>query len=134
MHRRDFLRACGAASAGLVIGTGPVLQAAEAPHPLEIGIGPQLFLDDHWIDRLDGLVRRVEPPERLPDPVLDSKTFGTTQPYLTVLRDEDGRRYRIWYNRGPAVWHAESADGIHWVKPQVAWDLPRSYGASLVDD
>src|SRR5205823_8999702 len=43
-------------------------------------------------------------------------------------------RFRLWYNRGPAIWHAESEDGIHWVNPRVAWDLPRSYGASLVDD
>jgi hypothetical protein len=101
---------------------------------LDVGIGPQLFLDDYLIDRLDGLVRRVEPPQRLPEPVLDSTTFGTTQPYLTVLRDDEGQRYRLWYNHGPAVWHAESADGLHWVKPRAAWDLPRSYGASLVDD
>jgi hypothetical protein len=134
MRRRDFLAACGAASAGLALGAGSVLRATEAPRPLSLGLGPQLFLDDEVIDHLDGLVRRVEPPERLPQPVLDSKTFGTTQPYLTVLPGDEGPRYHIWYNRGPAVWHAESADGVHWVKPRVAWDLPRSYGASLVDD
>src|SRR5262245_18848888 len=108
MRRRDFVAACGAASAGSVLGAGPALRVAEAPRPLSLGIGPQLFLDDELIDHLDGLVRRVEPPERRPQPVLDSTTFGTTQPYLTVLADEEGRRYRIWYNRGPAVWHAES--------------------------
>src|SRR5262245_27169577 len=134
MRRRDFLKACGACSAGLALGARPLFPAAEASRPLDVGAGPQLFLDDHVIDRLDGLVRRVEPPERLPEPLFDSKTFGTTEHYLTVLRDCEKRRYRIWYNHGPAVWHAESADGIHWVKPQVAWDLPRSYGSSLVDD
>jgi len=134
MRRRDFLKTCGASSAGLALGVGPALLAAEAPRPLVVGTGPQLFLDDYLIARLDGLVRRVEAPERLPQPVLDSKTFGTTQPYLTVLRDQEGRRYRIWYNHGPAVWHAESADGLHWIKPRVAWDLRRSFGASLVDD
>src|SRR4051794_17745412 len=134
MRRRDFLKACGASPAGLALGAGPALLGAEVARPLAVGTGPQLFLDDYLIARLDGLVRRVEAPERLPGPVLDSKTFGTTQPYLTVLRDEEGRRYRIWYNRGPAVWHAESADGLRWGKPRVAWDLPYSYGASLVDD
>ena len=134
MRRRAFFHTCGAAAAGLVLGTTLPRLGAQPARPLDLGTGPQLFLDDYLIDGLDGLVRRVQSPERLPEPVLDSKTFGTTQPYLTVLRDEEGRRYRAWYNRGPAVWHAESADGIHWVNPRVAWDLPRSYGASLVDD
>src|SRR5947209_1430042 len=134
MRRRAFLQVGGASAAALAVTPRLVCLAAEAPRPLELGPGPQLFLDDYLIDRLDGLVRRVEPPERLPGPVLDSKTFGTTQPYLTVLRDEAGHRYRIWYNRGPAVWHAESADGLRWARPRVAWDLPRGYGASLVDD
>jgi hypothetical protein len=134
MKRRDFLEVCGASVAGLALGVGVVGRADEAPRPLTVGTGPQLFLDDYLIDQLDGLARRIEQPERLPKPVLDSATFGTTQPYLTVLRDEENQRYRIWYNRGPAVWHAESADAIHWTKPCVAWDLPRCYGASLVDD
>src|SRR5262249_61482438 len=115
-RRRDFLKVCGASSAGLLLGGPTLTAAADAPRPLTVGTGPQLFLDDYLIDRLDGLVRRVESPERLPKPVLDSATFGTTQPYLTVLRDEEGKRYRIWYNRGPAVWHAQSADRLHWGK------------------
>jgi hypothetical protein len=101
---------------------------------LEIGSAPQLFLDDFVIDRLEGLERRAEPPERLEKPVLDGATFGCTQPYVTVVKDRASRRFRLWYNRGPAVWHAESEDGVHWVNPRVAWDLPRGYGASLVDD
>jgi hypothetical protein len=117
----------------MIIGDGLLGRADDSPRPQAVGTGPHLFLDDYLIDRLDGLARRIESPERLPEPVLDSATFGTTQPYLTVLRDEEGGRYRIWYNRGPAVWHAESPDGLRWGKPRVAWDLPRSYGASLVD-
>src|SRR5436309_3293774 len=114
MRRRDFLRACGASAAGLAVGAGRVRSADEAPRPLTVGTGPQLFLDDYLIDQLTGLARRVESPERLPKPVLDSETFGTTQPYLTVLRDDENERYRVWYNHGPAVWHAESADGLRW--------------------
>src|SRR5689334_24960632 len=114
MRRRAFLHTCGAAAAGLVLGPTLSCLRAEPSRPLDLGTGPQLFLDDYLIDRLDGLVRRVQAPERLPEPVLDSKTFGTTQPYPTGLRDEEGPRYRAWYNRGPAVWHAESADGLHW--------------------
>src|SRR5262249_37714595 len=132
VRRRDFLRGvCASACAGLVAAVK--VRAAE-PAPLEIGPGPQLFLDDYLIDRLDGLARRVQPPRRLDRPVLDSKTFGTTQPYLTVLPYTGPKGYRIWYNHGPAVWHAESEDGIRWANPRAAWDLPRGYGASLVDD
>src|SRR5262245_49393858 len=102
--------------------------------PLDLAAGPQLFLDDFLLDRMEGLKRQVQPPQRLARPVLDSKTFGTTQPYLTVLYDRDGKRFRIWYNHCPAVWHAESPDGFTWANPRVAWDLPRNYGASLLDD
>ena len=132
--RRDVLGFAAAGTAGCLLTPGVAAWRTGAAQPLEIGLGPQLFLDDHLIDRLEGLERRAEPPERLGHPVLDSKTFGCTQPYVTVTHDQAKRRFRLWYNHGPAVWHAESDDGVHWVNPRVAWDLPRSYGASLVDD
>jgi hypothetical protein len=53
-----------------------------------IGTGPQLLLDDFLIDRVDGLRWRVQALQRLPQPVLDSRTFGTTQLYLTILHDQ----------------------------------------------
>src|SRR5205085_12670182 len=84
--------------------------------------------------RLEGLRREVQHPRRLDRPVLHSKTFGTTQPYLSVLRDPDTRRYRIWYNHGPAIWHAESDDAIRWRNPRAVWSLARCYGCSLVDE
>src|SRR5688572_27464282 len=114
MRRRDFLRACGTASVALATPAPLISRAAEGPRPLAVGPGPQLFLDDYLIDRLEGLTRRVEQPQRLGRPVLDSKTFGTTQPYLTALRDPQTKGFRLWYNRGPAVWHADSDDGIRW--------------------
>jgi hypothetical protein len=126
MKRRDFLRGVGAAA---IVAALPRSASAK---PLEIGVGPQLFLDDYLVDRIDGLERKVQQPQKLPRPVLDSKAFGVTQPYLTVLRDHE--RFRIWYNRGPAIWHAESADGIRWANARLAWDVARGYGCSLVDD
>jgi hypothetical protein len=131
MNRRDFLRGAGTAT---VVAAFPRLGASAATRPLEIGVGPQLFLDNYLVDHMEGLERKVQQPRRLPKPVLDSKTFGTTQPYLTVLRDAEQKRFRIWYNHGPAIWHAESDDGIHWANPRVAWDVRRGYGCSLVDD
>ncbi len=138
--RRDVLRLT---AAGTMAGVAPPTRLTEAGptgfppeegRPLELDPGPQLFLDDHLVDRLDGLERRAEPPERLEQPVLDSTTFGCTQPYVSVIRDPQTGRFRLWYNHGPAVWHAESPDGLHWENPRVAWDLPRGYGASLLDD
>ena len=133
--RRDLLRLAGAGAVGCVATRGAATGRSEpAAQPVEIGVGPQLFLDDYLIDRLEGLERRAESPERLEGPVLDSKTFGCTQPYVSVTHDRERHRFRLWYNHGPAVWHAESEDGVRWANPRVAWDLPRSYGASLVDD
>jgi hypothetical protein len=141
MNRRDFLNGVqgafySAAAAALASPSGAAKPAApDGPaQPRDIGLGPQLFLDQFLIDRIEGLRREVQAPQRLARPVLDSKTFGTTQPYLSVVHDRAGQRFRMWYNRGPSVWHAESADGIHWAKPRLAWNVARGYGASLVDD
>ena len=106
---------------------------AAPAQPLDIGHGPQLFLDDYLIERRDGLKREVQSPKRFGPPILDSKTFGTTQPYLTVLRDEK-KRFRMSYNNGPSVWHAESDDGIRWMNPRLAWSRARGYCCSVVDD
>src|SRR5262249_8920903 len=132
--RREVLRVAALASVAPLSLSPAVVATGTHEGPLEIGAGPQLFLDDYLVEQLDGFERRTESPEKLDRPVLDSKTFGCTQPYATVLRDEDTGRYRIWYNYGPAVWYATSPDGLHWEAPRVAWDLPRSYGASLLDD
>jgi hypothetical protein len=135
MNRRQFLGGVAAVSAGVALGTNRLAAEPQKPdRPLRVALGPQLFLDDFLIDRLDGLVRTVEAPTRLDKPVLDSKTFGTTQPYLSVVRDAEGKRYRLWYNHGPAVWHAVSPDGILWAEPKVVWDVTRGYGCSLVED
>jgi hypothetical protein len=134
-NRREFLRRTSAACAAVGAARYSVAWAnVVAARPLDIGPGVQLFLDDYLVDRVEGLGRRVQQPERLPRPVLDSHTFGTTQPYLTVVRDHERGSFRAWYNHGPAIWHAESGDGIAWSNPRVAWDLPRGYGCSLVDD
>jgi hypothetical protein len=136
LDRREFLQktqrailAVGAAA------TAPRLAVAdERNNVLDIGTAPQLFLDDFIIESMDGLKRVIQSPERLPKPVLDNKTFGTTQPFITVLRDAETNRYRIWYNNQAAVWHAESDDGIHWRNPKSVLQTTHCFGASLVDD
>jgi len=134
LNRREFLRHGSLLFSAATLGWARPAVPAEAPDALDIGSGPHLFLDDHLIERLDGLKREVQSPQRFGPPVLDSKTFGTTQPYLTVLRDAASRRFRMFYNHGPAIWHAESEDGVRWENPRVAWDRPRGYCSSVVDD
>lgn len=107
---------------------------ATAIASLETGPGPHLFLDNHLIEHMQGLRREVLPPERLPNPVLDQATFGTTQNHLTVLPDPEGQRIRAWYNRGDAVWHAESRDGIEWINPRPVLEPPYAFGASVIDE
>jgi hypothetical protein len=124
MTRRDLLQAAG----GLALGISAA-EAADAPVP---AVGPQLFLDDFLIARSEGLARVPQQPVKLEQPVLTSERFGVTQPYLSVLRDPDTGRLRMWYNRGPAIWHTESEDGLWWGEPQVAWDVQRGYGVSIV--
>jgi hypothetical protein len=113
LSRRQFLKRCeGAAISAGAIATTRWTFAESSPPALEIGFGPQLLLDDLIIDTMDGLKRVMRLPARLASPVLDNKTFGTTQPFVTVLSDKPSHGYRIWYNNGAAVWHAESDDGI----------------------
>lgn len=102
--------------------------------PLDIGMGPQLFVDEHLIAESNDVRREIRPPRPLPEPVLDHATFGTSQNHLTVLRDAAGGRYRAWYNREHSIWHAESRDGIAWTNPQSVLEVPYGFGASVVDD
>lgn len=138
MIRRHFLRMSLAGACGVAASPRLVWGETDEPGPpaLEVGPGPHLLLDEALIARSEGLARVVHPPERLDHPVLDSARFGTTQPYLSVIADPapDRARFRLWYNRGPAVWHAESTDGFDWHDPRVAWNLTRGYGASVIDD
>lgn len=142
MIRRDFLRMSLTGAGGAVMSQrlargGPGAQSESSDRSgLEIGPGPHLLLDEALIAQTEGLTRVVHRPERLDQPVLDSARFGTTQPYLSVIADPapDRPRFRIWYNRGPAIWHAESDDGFAWRDPHVAWDLSRGYCASVIDD
>jgi len=124
--RRAFLRGLGGLAAGLAL---PVRAASDGG-----GSGPHLLLDDFLIAHSEGVTRVTQTPRKADRPVLSSARFGVTQPYLAVLRDADTGRVRLWYNRGPAIWVAESADGLQFEEPRVAWDVRRGYGVSIVDD
>ena len=98
---------------------------------LDIGNCKQLFIDERFIERSQGIRLRMNRPVQHPDPVLvpdrpwESNGIGA---YNTVMLEADGR-FRLWYDAGvkgglPAegarrLGYAESADGLIWDKPNL---------------
>lgn len=148
ISRRTFLcTSAGGGLAWLAANPLPRLalaaRAADAGVPFRVEKGVrQLFLDDVGLERLRGLRRVVNPPTRHPEnPVLspDTPWESRCQVYGTAYYDELAGRFKLWYlttpkDRGlkPLVLpdreraphttlaaYAESADGIHWTKPDL---------------
>lgn len=109
--------------------------------PLDLGPGPHLFLDDHLIADQSNLKRVINHPVKHPDPVVTGPEDKCFQPYLTVLRDTDTGRFRIWYGVPESeiqshLAYMESDDGIHWERPhRVLGDPgPIQFGVSILDE
>ena len=112
--------------------------------------GPQLFVDDYLVLKQEGLAKTTHHPHRLPHPVVGGKEFGPWQTYMTVLRDAESKKFRMWYNAwvpkpgskgGTHLAYAESKDGIEWQAPslKIMGDnnhlMPlRDYGAAVIDE
>ncbi|WP_428938595.1 hypothetical protein [Fontivita pretiosa] len=119
--------------------------------PVDLRSGPQLFIDEYLVAEARGVRKVTQQPQRFLDgPILGWKQH-TTQPYLTVLRDAETGRFRMWYNydagKNCAIAYAESEDGIRWTLPELNILGPDnrlfiigrsqehgSYGVSVVDD
>ena len=118
--------------------------------PVDVSQGPQLFIDDYLIASSHGLARTTQAPTRHEaNPILGWEQH-TTQPYVTVLRDPETRRFRMWYNdrvgNESAVAYAESADGMTWETPNlgilgdtnrlmvISAPFQNGYGVSVIDD
>jgi hypothetical protein len=101
--------------------------AAEA-----LGARLEPLIDDYWIDRFGGSSKLVaqQPTPREVVLTADAPWEGNTSAYYTVFRDGD--IYRMYY-RGShfdeatkksahreVTCYAESKDGIHWTKPELA--------------
>ena len=87
--------------------------------------------------------RVIEPPARLANPIVNSADDKCFQPYVSVLRDPDTRRFRLWYNTAVSssqshIGYMESEDGIHFLRPARELDDPSGlkvgFGASVLDD
>ena len=113
----------------LVASSGQSIQA----EPIKIGSRLELFVDDHVIESLTGeaQLRLHRPTRREIAIVFDAPWEGNNSAYVTVFRD--GPIYRMYYRgrqidlsgdklkfpHGQVVCYAESADGIHWTKPDL---------------
>ena len=123
---------------------------------VSIGSDRQLFVDDFWIDRAEGVERRLHTPVRQEVAIAAEHPWergGVS--YMVTFRDGDG--FRAWYRcdcemppkaeRKPLIAYAESADGIHWEKPELGivafegskennlvWDGPGNNMAPFRDD
>jgi hypothetical protein len=100
----------------------------EIGSPIAVGSQKQLFIDDRFIAKSDGITLTMNPPHQTHEPVLvaDRPWEGRIGSYNAVLNESD--RFRMWYDvsppdrtcriiRGGA--YAESDDGIHWTKPDL---------------
>ncbi len=115
--------------------------------PLSLRPGPHLFIDDYLIDKTANIVRRVNSPVRdpnLPNPIVTGNEDLNFQPYMTVLRDPDTGRFRIWYGARRAdrseirshIATMESDDGIRWQRPAQVLKDPAAiqFGCCVVDE
>ena len=101
---------------------------APAAEPIRLSQGPHLFIDDHLIQRSEGLLRTTHPPEKLPGPILAKAEPWHLQPlfFQKVIHDSQSGRFRMWYNiKNPGgqphvcFGYAESEDGIRWTRPNL---------------
>ncbi len=115
--------------------------------PVRLGAGPHLFVDDFLIKSSTNVNRRVHCPKRdpaIPNPIITGKQDQCVAPYMTVLRDPESGRFRIWYNvykekhkDGTARFATmESEDGIHWIRPHRVLEDPGpiNFGSAVIDE
>lgn len=115
--------------------------------PIQLRPGPHLFLDDFLIASHTNIARQVNVPVRdpaIPNPIVTGKEDGCFQPYLSVIRDVQNGRFRLWYgvhtqdfNPGQShIGYLESEDGVRWIRPHrvLADPAPIQFGVSVIDE
>jgi hypothetical protein len=127
-----------------ILGLGIAALAAEAragEEPLALAAGPHPLLDQRLIAAADGVTRCIESPAKLPEPVVTGPEDRCFQPYNTVLRDPETRRFRVWYGTPESanqshLAYMESNDGIRWERPHRVLRDPATiqFGVAILDD
>lgn len=120
----------------------PTMAAKGKVKPMiQLSSGAHLFIDDFLISKQSNLKRRINQPQRLPQPVVTGDEDKCFQPYVTVVRDPDTKKFRVWYGvpenaSQTHLAYMESDDGIDWIRPhRVLKDAATiSFGASIIDE
>ena len=156
--RRDFLRAISAGTVGAGTALTPSPGRAEtaaadtdvlsltrpAWEALDLSNGRHLFVDDYLVAAAQNLKLTLHHPDKPDKPFLLGIGSGddNSQPYATVLYDEERKRFRMWYDSKKqwdsvqalsTVAYLESPDGIHWEKPYKELFQIDGYGMSVTD-
>lgn len=120
----------------------PKARSATNDEPIEIGLTPQLFIDDHLIDNRFALKQNAEnvlrrfhlPVKHGTQPVLVDPDAAPS--YFGVAYDGDAKLFRLWYQANVPVVigekakkggvmglrhvrYAESKDGVNWTLPEL---------------
>lgn len=105
--------------------------------------GPFLMLDETLMVEREGVRREVVHPSRWPEPIVTGYEDGCFQPWVTVIRDPQTRRFRMWYGVPASEGNTsesrlaliESEDGLHWLRPHRLCETPPiQFGASVLDE
>ena len=127
--------------AGMVLAACTVSRAVDAAPAWTPA--PYLMLDERLVAHREQVRRELHHPSRLPEPIVTAAEDKNFQPWISVLRDPESGRFRMWYNipaRSPDVGRShlaylESEDGIHWLRPhRVLATAPIQFGASVIDE
>ena len=110
--------------------------------PIRLSRGLHLFLDDFLIEMSQNVERKVNCPERtLSNPIITGKEDKNFQPYVSVIRDRETGRFRMWYGvpvdaSQSHLAHIESENGIDWIRPHRVLDdpAPIQFGTSVIDE
>jgi len=126
--RRGFLVGSAATTA---LALSPVIanevlrsHSAGPREALQIGFRRQLFLDDHIIERMDGLKRTMHQPVKRGAVIKPDQAWETSlQTRCSPAWDEKRKRFKLWLITSTNIpgfagtSYAESKDGVKWTKP-----------------
>ena len=144
--RREFLKAgAGMATlAALAPGIGFAQASGSSDSPIRLSAGAQLFIDDYLVAEQKNVRRVVNPPPlRLDHPIVTAAEDHCYQPYVSVIRDPQTKKFRLWYGvpaepaGGSHIAYLESDDGVErWSRPhrvlEDAYGI--DYGNSVIDE
>ncbi|MEO5803302.1 MAG: hypothetical protein ABIR24_07205 [Verrucomicrobiota bacterium] len=118
-----------------------------SPSPIVLRPGPHLFVDEFLVESSSNVVRRVNQLTRnlgIANPIITGKEDQNFQPYLSVIRDDKTKKFRIWYgartedsnSMRSRLAYMESSDGIHWQRPHRVLNFPAliQFGVSVIDE